>query len=120
MKLNNKGFAITTVLYGLLILFVFLLASYFTVLTAKKNRLDRLTKGIEEDYYYNVKLEVNETFPYPYEILYTGKYVFDNDCVMYLYAGETLESNNNTCYPNVSGRSVAIKEIYYHGDDNNG
>lgn len=48
MKLNNKGFAITAVLYGLLILFVFLVGSYLTVLTAKKNRVDKITSEIED------------------------------------------------------------------------
>lgn len=48
MKLNNKGFAITAVLYGLLILFVFLVGSYLTVLTAKKNRVDKITEEIEK------------------------------------------------------------------------
>lgn len=110
MRLNNKGFAITSVLYGLLILFVFLLASYFTVLTAKKNRLDIITKEIEDDYYFNIKKEVNETISYPYDVLYTGKYVFNNDCVKYLYAGNKL--TNNDC-------GTTLKEIYYHGDDSN-
>ena len=40
MKLNNKGFAITAVLYGLLILFVVLIGSYLTLLGTKKSRLD--------------------------------------------------------------------------------
>lgn len=48
MKLNNKGFAITAVLYGLLILFVILVSSYLTVLAAKKNRLDEITSEIEK------------------------------------------------------------------------
>lgn len=50
MKLNNKGFAITSVLYGLLILFVVLVGTYLTILSAQKNRVDTLVEGIEEDY----------------------------------------------------------------------
>lgn len=50
MKLNNKGFAITGILYGLLILFALLVASYLTVLTARKNRLDGIISDIEEEY----------------------------------------------------------------------
>lgn len=50
MKLNNKGFAITGILYGLLILFALLVASYLTVLTARKNRLDGIITDIEEEY----------------------------------------------------------------------
>lgn len=50
MKLNNKGFAITAVLYGLLILFVLLVSSYLLVLSARKNRVDNLVKDIEDKY----------------------------------------------------------------------
>ncbi len=55
MKLNNKGFAITSVLYGLLILFVVLTSTYLSMLTTKKNNIDKVTKDIEEAY--NQKLE---------------------------------------------------------------
>ena len=55
MKLNNKWFAITSVLYGLLILFVVLTSTYLSMLTTKKNNIDKVTKDIEEDY--NQKLE---------------------------------------------------------------
>ena len=50
MKLNNKGFAITSVLYGLLILFVILVGSYLTILVAKKNRLDKISEEINNKY----------------------------------------------------------------------
>lgn len=50
MKLDNKGFAITAVIYGLLILFVLLVSSYLFVLSAKKNRLDNIIKEAEEEY----------------------------------------------------------------------
>lgn len=55
MKLNNKGFAITSVLYGLLILFVVLTSTYLSMLTTKKNNIDKVTEDIEEAY--NQKLE---------------------------------------------------------------
>ena len=50
MKLNNKGFAITAVLYGLLILFVMLVGSYLMILSARKNRLDSIVGTIEKEY----------------------------------------------------------------------
>lgn len=50
MRLNNKGFAITVVLYGLLILFVALTSSYLLVLSARKNRIDNLVSDIEKEY----------------------------------------------------------------------
>lgn len=51
MKLNNKGFAITSVLYGLLILFVVLTSTYLAILSSKKNNIDKITEGLEEDYF---------------------------------------------------------------------
>ena len=51
MKLNNKGFAITAVLYGLLILFVILVSSYLLILSSRKNKLDAITKDIENSYF---------------------------------------------------------------------
>lgn len=50
MKLNNKGFAITSVLYGLLILFVLLTSTYLSMLTTKKNNIDKAAEDIEEEY----------------------------------------------------------------------
>lgn len=50
MKLNNKGFAITSVLYGLLILFVLLTSTYLSMLTTKKNNIDKVAEDIEEEY----------------------------------------------------------------------
>lgn len=63
MKLNNKGFAITGILYGLLILFALLVGSYLTILTAKKNRLDGLIEANEEEYRLkeNTKEELSKT-----------------------------------------------------------
>ena len=51
MKLNNKGFAITAVLYGLLILFVLTAGSYLIALSIKKDRVTSLTDEIENSYY---------------------------------------------------------------------
>lgn len=51
MKLNNKGFAITSVLYGLLILFVVLTSTYLAILSSKKNNIDKITENLEEDYF---------------------------------------------------------------------
>lgn len=51
MKLNNKGFAITSVLYGLLILFVVLTSTYLAILSSKKNNIDKITEDLEGDYF---------------------------------------------------------------------
>lgn len=59
MKLNNKGFAITGILYGLLILFAIMVASYLTILVARKNRLDSIISDNEEEYYSIIEKENN-------------------------------------------------------------
>lgn len=50
MKLNNKGFAITAVLYGLLILFSLLVGSYLVILSIKKDRIEDVVNQIEDEY----------------------------------------------------------------------
>lgn len=50
MRLNNRGFAITAVLYGLLILFALLASSYLVVLSAKKDRVEDIVSDIEDEY----------------------------------------------------------------------
>lgn len=42
MKLNNKGFAITTIIYGTLVIFLLLLASLLGILSTHKVRLQKL------------------------------------------------------------------------------
>lgn len=56
MKLNNKGFAITAVLYGILILFVFTTSTYLIALSMKKDRLTSVTDDIANEYQYNETL----------------------------------------------------------------
>ena len=45
MKLNNKGFAITTILYGTLILFLMLMLSMLEILSSYKDRLEILIES---------------------------------------------------------------------------
>ena len=83
MKLNNKGFAITAVLYGLLILFVILVSSYLLVLSAKKDRVEDLTNEIEGSY----------SNTGPKEIL-LSKYISN----LYKNANKEIIYNNNIDY----------------------
>ena len=43
--MNNKGFAITTILYGILILFLLLLISMLGILSSYKDRLEMLIEN---------------------------------------------------------------------------
>lgn len=49
MKLNNKGFAITGILYTVLILFLLLLSSLLLMLSTRINRLIKLTDSINRE-----------------------------------------------------------------------
>lgn len=94
MKLNNKGFAITSVLYGLLILFVVFTGTYLSLLGAKKNKLDKITADIEKKYDFNIKKEnLTESIGNTYTAPYTGKYTFDNTCIRYLYKDNVYEKS---------------------------
>lgn len=42
MKLNNRGFAITTILYGTMLLFMFLLIAMLGILASYSDNLDLL------------------------------------------------------------------------------
>ncbi len=101
MKLNNKGFAITSVLYALLILFVLLVGSYLTILVARKNRQDKITSQIENKYYFShtsneITIDDISTFKAPY----TGKYIInyegntEDDCYIYLVKGMKIDADN--------------------------
>lgn len=46
MRLNNKGFAITTILYGMLILFMLLFVSLLGILAQYKNNLEKLVENM--------------------------------------------------------------------------
>lgn len=43
--MNNKGFAITTILYGTLVLFLLLLISLLGILSSYKDRLEMLIEN---------------------------------------------------------------------------
>lgn len=137
MQLNNKGFAITGILYTLFILFLLILVSVLSGLSSKKNMLEKLTMSYEDDYsgrklnateeeYKEIvdAIESNSTTVLAKE----GKYVFsvtDNtekeskkyQCVTYLKNGDSLILDNMTfvtdlCNKNGYDISFSLKEVY--------
>lgn len=103
MKLNNKGFAITGILYTVLILFLLLLSSLLLMLTTRINRLIKLTDSINKEVENNNVIEIenydstsaenenkisNPIDGTKYFITsYRGKYEFNIN-----------DNNTNTCY----------------------
>lgn len=104
MKLNNKGFAITGILYGLLILFALLVASYLTILTARKNRLDGIISDIEEEYNGN-SYDNNVTYSL---VLNKGTGISK---IYYKKSSDTTYSNSSST---VTINNIAPNTIYYY------
>lgn len=127
MKLNNKGFAITGILYGLLILFVLCISSYLLILTSKKNRLDILTEEIEQEEGFNTCFYKDDdsgdckesTMGILNSAPYSGKYILSvngKNCYAYLPMG-TLLTQEITCQDDsgniVKGVPTILYQIYY-------
>lgn len=110
MKLNNKGFAITGILYGLLILFALLVGSYLTILTARKNRLDGIVENIEDEY--NNKENITSTYTLTLE---------KGEGVSTIY----YKINEASSYTSVTNSSITLDvqtgtRYYYYGTASTG
>ena len=90
--MNNKGFAITGILYTLLILFLLLVGSFLGIMRSRNNYLEKSIVSLEDSY---VGGEVNDS--YSIDIAdYTGKYEFstgDSLCYSYLSKGDIIDVN---------------------------
>lgn len=115
MKLNNKGFAISAILYALLILFTLTLVSLVTGLNSRNRILEKSIETIERKYNWDCKYKDDPVDPAPSIenisiIQHRGKYIFKdtngNECYTYLREGTriinldnieftTTECNNN-------------------------
>ena len=85
--MNNKGFAITTILYGLMLLFSMLLISLLSVLSIYRNNLEKLmdsANGTRDILTMKVKHAEEET-----EITERGLYciIMDGHCGYYKGTG---------------------------------
>lgn len=115
LKLNNKGFAITGILYSVLVLFLMILVSMLSLLSSRQNRLYTLTESIKEEMEYKNNITIPEftsnsnnqhtSNPLTTEISsyyiteYRGKYTFiinnSTTCYSYLPANIIIRINNN-------------------------
>lgn len=99
-KLNNKGFAITGILYTLFILFLLIMLSLLAGLRSRKNMLEQSLKSLEETFDGTVlssdKVENNIA---PVDGKYEFKVTFVNDsastytCISYLKKGTEINPN---------------------------
>lgn len=75
MRLNNKGFAITGILYFVLIMFLMIISSLLLVLKTRINRLTDLNTTINEEVELKEKI-VDEPID-SYITSFRGKYIFE-------------------------------------------
>ena len=110
--MNNKGFAITGILYGLMLIFILVLTSFLSILVGKNRRIDELEKSVYE----SVKLShitielTDEVDKYQYTTLsnaiYTIKYS-GRECNAILPINIVLISGN------VKSNRVNDDKVYY-------
>lgn len=119
MKLNNKGFAITGILYTLFILFIMILLSILSGLNTRKNIMEKSVETLANDYKWAEKtLETSQT-----SAPETGKYEYTaangTKCYTYLKSGASLDINNITFTTKecndakTSGTSFTLTNIYW-------
>lgn len=105
-KLNNKGFAITGILYTLFILFLLILVSVLGGLSLKKNMLEQSISSLEDSYLGTLydeydkdnitKAPVDGRYQFTFEES-DGKII---TCYSYLKKGTDLTSDTITYIPN--------------------
>lgn len=80
MKLNNKGFAITLVLYGTLILFLLLIVSLLGILSTYKLRLEKIYPQDEETEIGELTCDFTASF---FDSVSTIKITVNNSALLY-------------------------------------
>lgn len=79
-RLNNRGFAITAVLYGLLILFLLLFLGMIRILNTERKRMEKISDEIDKSIVNMDKIGINSDNMISeggiYVTPYRGKYVF--------------------------------------------
>ena len=79
-RLNNRGFAITAVLYGLLILFLLLFLGMIRILNTERKRMEKISDEIDKSIVNMEKIDINSSNEISeggiYVTPYRGKYVF--------------------------------------------
>ena len=79
-RLNNRGFAITAVLYGLLILFLLLFLGMIRILNKERKRMEKISDEIDKSIVNMDKIGINSDNMISeggiYVTPYRGKYVF--------------------------------------------
>lgn len=119
--MNNKGFAITGILYTLLILFLLILVSFLSAMAYRNNFLQKSIESFDDSF---VGYEEDDDIVDNDVARYTGKYQFtisDMLCYSYLKKGSMIDINTiifttNDCN-NISDKSnYSIDSVYVFGE----
>lgn len=110
--MNNKGFAITSIIYGLMLLFVVVLTSFLSVLVGRNRRIDALLESVYSSVVYEEIVVTNDAFTtynaYATEV--KGLYLFEyNNCRVYLPKGVVIVTGE---VKDVDDASVQNKLFY--------
>lgn len=110
MKLNNKGFAITGILYTLFILFIMILLSILSGLSTKKNIMEKSVESLVDSYKWECIEDTSLT-----ETTETGKYEFTNaektkQCYTYLKSGVNLNNSSEITFTNADCNNATVKD----------
>lgn len=75
MKLNNKGFAMSAIIYSALILFLMVMLAFLSALSSRKNQLTKVIESAENTLQYK-EININQTLSSNdyYITKYRGKY----------------------------------------------
>ena len=88
--MNNKGFAITSIIYGLMLLFIVIISSFLSILVGRNRRVDELVEGVYETVEYETINVTQADFENEHRAYVTKKralYNFDINgevCLTYL------------------------------------
>lgn len=129
MELNNKGFAITGILYTLFVMFLLILISILSSLSLKKNILEQSTTKLE-DSFIGSKINIedatikDETTTDIYTKV-SGKYIFkvknietNTKCITYLKKGVNLSNikdlifTTTDCNDFKENLNLQLEEVY--------
>lgn len=115
--MNNKGFAITSIIYGLMLLFIVIITSFLSILIGKNRRMDKLVEGVYESLEYEqitVKSTAFENSKNAYVTKEKGLYYFEyNDCLVYLPKSVILVTDS------YKREETSEATLYYYYNYNN-
>ena len=109
--MNNKGFAVTGIIYGIMLLFVLVVTSFLTIIVGRNRRVDALVDGVYDKVnYYTETITLDDTNAAfitqrkgLYKINYNGEYVNSVD---------TVEIVNSDDEQVIEYYKDAVEEIY--------